>query len=364
MTERIRVGLVGPRGNWGSRAHIPSIRSLPAYELAAVCTTSMATAREAAEAHCVELAFDDVSAMAAHPGVDLVVVSVRVPYHHEIVMAAIEAGKDVFCEWPLAANLRQAEEMALAAKEAGVQTFVGLQARSDPALIHMRNLIEDGWIGDIVAVNLVAINGGVLERPAERMWSADVKAGANTMTIHAGHNLDALRFIAGEFEAVSATVATQVKRWRATGTDDMTDVTSPDNIIVNGTLLGGAVASFHAASVPFHAGGLRLEVFGREGKLVINGANTLNLGPNLLLGSRGAATFEELTPPSSLSLTQAGAGNPMTANLCQSYARIAAARSGEELSTPDFTTGLTLTHLLDAVQRSSDEGRRISLSGG
>ena len=63
MTERIRVGLVGPRGNWGSLAHIPSLRALPEYELRAVCTTSEATAREAAATFAVPLAFHDYRAI-------------------------------------------------------------------------------------------------------------------------------------------------------------------------------------------------------------------------------------------------------------------------------------------------------------
>src|SRR5690606_21016911 len=141
MTEKIRVGLIGPRGNWGTRAHIPSIRSLDTFELKAVCTSSMATAREAAATHNVPLAFDNAAEMAAHPEVDLVVVSVRVPYHYDLVMAALNAGTSVYCEWPLAANLTEAEALTRKAKERNVRTFIGLQARSDPGVRHMHRLI-------------------------------------------------------------------------------------------------------------------------------------------------------------------------------------------------------------------------------
>ena len=105
MAEKIRVGIVGARagnGSWGSRAHIPALRALGEYELKAICTAHEETARAAAHEYGSELAFHDVRAMAAHPDIDLIVVAVNKAYHHEIVMAAIEAGKDVFCEWPLA----------------------------------------------------------------------------------------------------------------------------------------------------------------------------------------------------------------------------------------------------------------------
>ena len=70
--------------------------------------------------------------MAKHPEVDLVAVVVRVPGHKDLVMAGLQANKAVFCEWPLGANLAEAQEMASFAKEHGLKTIVGLQARSDP----------------------------------------------------------------------------------------------------------------------------------------------------------------------------------------------------------------------------------------
>ena len=107
MAEKIRVGLVGAHatsGSWGARAHVPALQALPEYALLAIATAHEETARAAASAFGARLAFSDYHALVAHPDVDLVAVNVRVPYHREIVLAAIEAGKDVFCEWPLGAN--------------------------------------------------------------------------------------------------------------------------------------------------------------------------------------------------------------------------------------------------------------------
>ena len=162
MADRIRVGIVGatvtPGGSgWGANAHVPALQALPNFELKAVCTAHAETARASAEKFGADLAFHDINQMAAHPEVDLVTVVVRVPWHKELVLAAIGAGKPVCCEWPLGAHLTEAKEMADAAKSARLPTLVGLQAQSDPAVMYARDLVANGEIGDIVSVNMRVI---------------------------------------------------------------------------------------------------------------------------------------------------------------------------------------------------------------
>ena len=115
MAEKIRVGIVGATitqggSGWGASAHVPALKALPNYELKAVCTAHEATAEAAKRMFNTELAFHDMKEMAAHPDIDLIAVVVRVPGHAALVEAAENAGKDVFCEWPLAANLAEAQQ--------------------------------------------------------------------------------------------------------------------------------------------------------------------------------------------------------------------------------------------------------------
>src|SRR3954451_2771866 len=139
MSEQIRVGIVGAtvtRGGsgWGASAHVPALNALPQYRLEAVCTAHRDTADASAKAFGAPLAFDNFEAMIARPDIDLVAVVVRVPKHHDLVMQALGAGKPVLCEWPLGANLAEAEQMANLAAERSLVSAVGLQARSDPTL--------------------------------------------------------------------------------------------------------------------------------------------------------------------------------------------------------------------------------------
>ena len=114
------TGIVGATvtqggSGWGANAHVPALHALPNYELKAVCTAHEDTAKASAKKFGFDLAFHDMGEMVAHPDVDLVTVVVRVPWHKDLVMQAIDAKKPVCCEWPLGAHVAEAAEMADAA---------------------------------------------------------------------------------------------------------------------------------------------------------------------------------------------------------------------------------------------------------
>ena len=142
-TDRIRVGIVGasPGRGFASIAHIPALRALPEMEITAVCTTRQESADAAAKHFGIPLAFADPGQLAQHPEVDLVTVCVKVPDHYQPVMAAIEAGKHVYCEWPLGRDTNEAVRMLEAAQRKGVIHAVGLQGQVSPAICYARDLI-------------------------------------------------------------------------------------------------------------------------------------------------------------------------------------------------------------------------------
>src|SRR5580693_4984061 len=113
MADKIRLGLIGAsvKGTWSSRSHLPAVRASPDVELTAVCTTRADSAEAARQAFGARLAFDDFHKMVASPEIDAVAVVVRVPSHYEPAKAAIEAGKHVFCEWPLGRTTAEAVEL-------------------------------------------------------------------------------------------------------------------------------------------------------------------------------------------------------------------------------------------------------------
>ena len=143
MTRPLRVGVIGanPNRGWAKDSHIPALRSLENVQLAAVATTSRASADAAAAAFGVGAAYDDPLALITASDIDLVSVCVRVPYHRDLVLAALAAQKHVYCEWPLGRDRGEAAEMASAARSRAVHVAIGLQAHMNPAARRAAELI-------------------------------------------------------------------------------------------------------------------------------------------------------------------------------------------------------------------------------
>src|SRR3984885_11586824 len=299
MADKIRLGLIGAsvKGTWSSRSHLPAVQASSDVDLTAVCTTRADSAEAARQAYGARLAFDDYRAMIASPEIDAVAVVVRVPSHYAPVKAALEAGKHVYCEWPLGRTTAEAVELSALAKANRLVTAVGLQARVNPALMHMKELVEAGFVGEVMAVHVSLLREGVLSRPSHRTWQRDAELGANTLTIANGHTIDAMRFVAGDFRGLSAIVATQAKQWLDTGTGTLLDVTSPDNVLLSGRLANGAVVSVHIGAIPFAGSGYRMEIYGRDGTLVASGHDSPQLSQVSLHGAKGNNTLAAMAVP-------------------------------------------------------------------
>ncbi len=366
MADKIRVGIVGATvtqggSGWGANVHVPALHALPNYELKAVCTAHEETARASAEKFGADLAFHDMAEMVAHPDVDLIAVVVRVPLHKQLVMAAIEAKKPVCCEWPLGAHVAEAREMADSGKAAGVATLVGLQAQSDPTVMYARDLVAGGEIGDIVTVNLSVMVNAITERGDGRIWQGIRANGANPMTIPGGHSIDALCHIVGEFAEVSARVTTRIDMWKHAVTGADFPVDAPDTVTASGLLKSGAEAAYQVASVPYNASGTRMEIYGRKGTLVLT-SKSVNIGPSQLHMAIGNQELAEIMPPKSYRLVPAEMAASPAVNVAQAYARFADAVQSGTTGSPDFEHAVVRHALIDAMERSHQEGRVIKLT--
>ena len=361
MAEKIRLGLIGAsvRGTWSARSHLPALQASSDVELSAVCTTRADSAEAARQAWGARLAFDDYHKMVASPQIDAVAVVVRVPSHYAPTKAALEAGKHVYCEWPLGRTTAEAVELAALAKANGLVTAVGLQARVNPAVMHTKELVEAGYVGEVMAVHVRLVREGVLTRPSNRTWQRDSELGANTLTIANGHTVDAMRFVAGDFGRLSAVVATQAKQWLDTGANTWLDVTSPDNVLISGRLARGAVASVHIGAIPFAGSGYRMEIYGRDGTLVASGEDSPQLGEVSLYGAKGGNKLALIPIPQRFTVTAAGTPSGEPHNVGQMYTVFSQAIRDGGSRQPTFGTAVDLHRLVDAIKQASDNGREV-----
>jgi predicted dehydrogenase len=360
QTYPLRVGLIGAGGRWGPRAHVPALQGLAETELYAVCTAHADTAQAAANKFGVECAYGSDQAMNANPQVEAVSVAVRVPAHHALCKNAIEAGKHVFCEWPLGANTREAEELAGLARKKNVRTMVGLQRRASPAYLHMRELIRQGYVGQVLSVNMMLMNSGVLTRTSDRTWQCDATLGANPMTITFAHVFDAMCMIVGELTELSAIVSTQVPQWFESDTKKYVDVTSPDNVLVQGRLENGAVVNAYCGVHPYHGSGHRFEIYGKEGTLIMigGGEGGQELGRKLLGGHKEDKALQELEVPERFKRVPGSLRSGPEYDVGQMWVAFAEGiRSGAEIE-PDFDHAVRRHRTLDAIVRASETGQR------
>jgi predicted dehydrogenase len=357
----LRVGLIGAGGRWGPWAHVPALQGLPETELYAVCTAHADTAQAAADKFGVKHAYGDAKAMCADPQVEAALVAVRVPVHYSLSKAALEAGKPVYCEWPLGKDTKEAEELAALARSRKIPTMVGLQRRASPAYLYMRELVKDGYVGEVLSVNMQLMGSGVLTRTADRTWQRDVTLGANTLTITFGHVMDALCMVAGELTEVSAIVATRVPQWFETDTKKYVDVTSPDNIMLNGRLESGAIVNAYCGVHPYHGSGHRLEIYGKEGTLMMLGGGEAGQEENrrIMGGKKDDKALKELPVPDRLKWVPEAVRKVGRAyDVGQMWVNFAEAiRTGKSVE-PDFDHAVRRHRMLDAIRRASDTGQR------
>src|SRR5256714_5785730 len=269
--KRIRVGIIGanPDRGWAAQAHIPALRSLADdFEITALSTTRRESADAAGELFGVAAAFDNHQELVNSAAVDVVAVTVKVPYHLELASAALEAGKAVYCEWPLGNGLSEAETLAALAKKQGVLAVAGLQARSAPAVAYVRDLVEQGYVGEILSTTLVGsgMGWGPTVEPFN-VYLNDKQNGATMLSIAVGHTADALCYCLGEIRQLSATMTTRRQTFTIAGTGDSEPMNAADQVAVNGLLQGGAAFSIHYRGGVSRGTNLLWEINGSEGDL-------------------------------------------------------------------------------------------------
>lgn len=364
----IGVGIIGGSpGGWTFIGHVPALEALPDYELRAISTSRRESAERAATESGVPNVFDNHQQLIAHPGVDLVVVAVKVARHHELVSAALDAGKMVYSEWPLGVDYGEAADLAGRAEQAGVRTVIGLHARSAPAVRHARELIADDYAGEVLGTTLVG--SGVAWGPEtlrSQAYTFDAASGATALTVPTMHALEALTFMLGEFASVSANLVTGRKEVRVVDEGITIPVSAADQVSLTGTLRSGAAVSAFYRGGYSRAGNLRWEINGTEGDLVLSapGINgNMQVADLRLEGGRaGDTAVADITIPDRCfgAVPRTLTGPPH--NVAQTYALLAKDLRDATSTVPGFNHALDRHRLLDAIERAARTGSTQTLA--
>ena len=243
MTQKqIQVGIVGASAqkSWANISHVPAINGLSGLTLAAVATRNEQSARKSAAAFGANRWFSDPLAMINDDQIDVITISVKVPAHRELVLAALNAGKAVYCEAPLGRTVAEAEQMANAV--GSLHTAIGLQGRLNPAVRRAAELLSSGKIGRPLNARIVSATTGFGPEihSSHDLFNKTV-SGANLLTITAGHTLDLIEAILGQVIEVDALTETLWSAVKLTDTGAHSVRETPDHIDVRGRTRCGAV---------------------------------------------------------------------------------------------------------------------------
>jgi predicted dehydrogenase len=368
------VGMVGYA--FMGRAHSQAWRTVDRVfelplrpRLAAICGRDKAAAESAAARLGWAATETDWRALIARDDVQLIDIAAPGSLHAPIAIAALQAGKHVLCEKPLANTLAEAERMAAAADAAfpsGARAMVGFNYRRVPALALARRLVEQGRIGTLRHVRAVYLQDWLVDPDSPLTWRMQAdRAGSGALGDLGAHIIDLARFLTGdEITGVSAVSATFVEQRPLADDEGTGQVTVDDAVVFTARFGSGALGSFEATR--YAAGrknGLRIELNGAAGSLAfdLERLNELEFYDGDDTDGGATAGFRRIlvTEPEHPYLSgwwppghTLGWENTFTN---QARDLLTAIADGGQ-PTPSFGDGLAVQRVLDAVQRSAAAG--------
>ncbi|WP_402466322.1 Gfo/Idh/MocA family protein [Isoptericola aurantiacus] len=379
---RLGVGMVGY--SFMGAAHSQAWRTAPHFfdlPLHPEMTAVVGRDRDRVTAAAARLGWDsaetDWRRLLERDDVDLVDVCTPGDTHAEIAIAALQAGKHVLCEKPLANSVAEAERMVEAAERAatdGVRAMVGFTYRRVPAIQLARQLVADGRIGQVRHVRAQYLQDWLSDPTSPLTWRLDKdKAGSGALGDIGAHIVDLTQFITGE-QVVGVTgmletfvterpLATASAGLSATGGDRTGPVTVDDAACFLARMSGGGLGVFEATRyAQGRKNAIRIEINGSKGSLAFDfeDMNVLHLYDAEESGR--TAGFRRIVVTEADHHAYVAAWWPPGHGLGYEHAfthqvvdLVGAIAAGQDPA-PSFRDGLGVQRVLDAVERSAEKG--------
>jgi predicted dehydrogenase len=360
--KKLRVGIIGAdtKASWAGASHIPAILAHPSLVLAAVATRHETSARAAAEAFGAERWYANPYDLISDETIDIVTIAVKVPAHRELVLAALEAKKAVYCEAPLGATLAETEAMAAAA--GALHTAIGLQGRMNPSVVRAAEIIAAGKIGRLMSATVKATTFGYgPQSPSVYDYFNKAASGASFLTITAAHVLDVIEAVLGNITEVDARTELLWPEIELIDTGETSVREIPDHLdLIARTALGASVSVQVLAGVAASDAQFVLEVRGSEGNLRLTG----NHLAGVQVGDLTLSASAEFAPPEIpiasgiVGPTAADFWTGASINVGQVYDSLARDIANGTFDTPGFAHAARNSRLISAVQRAAQRGER------
>ena len=343
----VRIGIVGC--NYGRLVQLPAFRLDPRCEVVALAGRDAMRTAELASAASIPLAFGNWEQLVEHPDVDAVAIAAMPGLQPAIAIRALELGKPVFAEKPMAADLAGAKAMAQAAEASGRPTTVDFGFCEILAWRKAKALLDEGAIGRLrhVAVNWNVENYGT--RMRIKNWKALGEEGGGALGNFVSHSFHYLEWLCGPIVGMSA---------RLSNLPD--EPAMETNAAVSMAFQSGAAGNLAMSCASYPGTGHRLEIYGEEGALLlVNDTADYMRGFRLSMARRpaGAMTPVDVIDPLDLRFPSDGRIAPVSR---LAAGLLDAIENGKPTSV-GFAQGLRVQALLDTARRANKLGRWLDI---
>jgi predicted dehydrogenase len=380
VKPEIRIGLVGY--GFIGKVHTLAYRVLPliydpfpaVIRLVGVCAASEASTHKGVEQGGYEFGTTDWQELVERDDIDVIDCCVPNFLHKEVLIAAMRAGKHVYCDKPLAMNPTEAREIVSVAQETGAQQQMTFEYRFIPAMMRARQLVKEGFLGRVFCFRAAYLHSGYIDPNRPISWRLDAdKGGGGALFDLGSHVLDLIRFLLGEYDSVQALTETFIKERPLPGKPGerrSVAVKVDDLTLMTVRMADGAVGTVEASRLATGTNDeLRLEIHGQEGALRFN-----LMDPNWLYvydarepdapigGNRGfkaIETVQRYPHPAVLPGPKFSIGW-MRYHIASQYDFITSLVEGR-VTSPDFVDGLKVQEVMEAAYISARENRQVSL---
>jgi predicted dehydrogenase len=268
----VRIGIIG--AGFARTTQIPGFQACPGAKIVAIASAHRENAEKVAREFGIDHVESEWRTLVTRDDVDLVSIVTPVVTHHEITLAALDHGKAVLCEKPMAMSADEAKSMTDRAREAGVLALIDHELRFLPGRLKMRELVQSGDIGKVRHAKTTFRSDSRADPERPWNWWSDIKQGGGALGAIGSHVIDGWQWLLEtEVTEVIGNLVTHISERKA-GSGQVRQVTTDDeaNLLVrfaDGEFTEGAsgngVMSLVEAGKPEH----RLQLFGSKGALMI-----------------------------------------------------------------------------------------------
>lgn len=338
----LSIGIIGAGGIVRSR-HLPGLRELPGVRVAAVCNRTRESGEAVAREWGIPEVMTDWRALVARGDLDAVLIGTWPYTHAEMSLAALEAGKHVFCQARMARDTAEARRMAAAAAARPKQVAMLCPPPAGMKGDHLvRRLIGEGFLGEPREVHATGFSAGNLDGSAPLHWRQNFELqGYNTLTL--GMWIEVIHRWMGPHTRVSALLKTHTPTRVDPTAGTPVPVRTAESVAIAAELACGAIGCYHFSGVTRHAPHNTIQLYGTRGTILYDlETDQLTLAS---VDYPEPRVIEEPVPP-----------RPWTVEA--DFVR--AIREGGPVE-PSFADGLLYMEFTEAVYRSAAEGRAVDL---